>query len=31
MDATALLNAMLPLAFLLTLSAMLIWLHEQQD
>jgi len=27
----AILNAIVPLAFLLTLGAMLIWLQEQQD
>ncbi len=27
----AMLNAITPLAFLFTLAAMLVWLHEQQD
>lgn len=30
MDVTAL-QAVIPVAFLLTFSAMLVWLHEQQD
>ena len=30
MDMTAM-NAILPIAFLLTLAAMLIWMQEQQD
>src|SRR5579872_4712922 len=31
MDLIAALNTLLPIAFLLTLSTFLVWLHEQQD
>lgn len=31
MDLAAALNTLLPLAFLLTLSTLLVWFHEQQD
>ena len=31
MNLAAALNALLPLAFLLTLSTLLVWFHEEQD
>jgi hypothetical protein len=31
MDFAAILNTLLPVAFLLTLSTLLIWFQEQQD
>lgn len=31
MDLISALNTLLPIAFLLTLSTFLVWLHEQQD
>jgi hypothetical protein len=31
MDLVAGLNGLLPMAFLLTLSTVLVWFHEQQD
>jgi hypothetical protein len=30
MDLTTALNTLLPIAFLLTLSTFLVWLHEQE-
>ena len=31
MNLIVVLNTMLPVAFLLTFSTMLVWFHEQQD
>jgi len=31
MDFVVALNGLIPMAFLLTLSTVLVWLHEQQD
>lgn len=31
MDFAAALNTLLPLAFLLTLSTVLVWFHEEHD
>jgi hypothetical protein len=31
MELVAALNGLIPMAFLLTLSTVLVWLHEQED